>query len=151
MGLNIGQYNVRRAVQIRASRVQVWREFQDILRMNAWFGLGHDLEVYEAHLGGRVELSIEQDGLPVGFGGDILVFEEARELSFEDNWFGDRAWVVPTFITIRLTTAYDGTLVELFHHGFERLGSDGDSEYLAYESGWDVHHLAALKHIVEGD
>ena len=84
MGLNIGQYNVRRAVQIRASRVQVWREFHDVLRMNAWFGLGHVLEVYEAHLGGQVELSIEQDGLPVGFGGEILVFEEARELSFED-------------------------------------------------------------------
>jgi uncharacterized protein YndB with AHSA1/START domain len=150
MALNIGQYNVRRAVQIRASRVQIWREFHDVLRLNAWFGLGHVLEVYEPHLGGQVELSIEQDGLPVGFGGEILVFEEGRELSFENNWFGELAWEVPTFITIRLTSVNDGTLVELFHHGFERLGKDGDSQYLAYESSWDVHHLAALKHIVEG-
>lgn len=85
-----------------------------------------------------------------GFGGAIAVFDEGKELTFENNWFGDGAWDVPTLITIRLTSCYDGTLVELFHHGFERLGAKAASEFLAYESAWDVGHLKRLKEIVEG-
>ena len=53
-------------------------------------------------------------------------------------------------ITLRLSPSYQGTLVELFHHGFERLGKSGADEHLAYESSWDTRHLTALKKIVEG-
>jgi hypothetical protein len=56
---------------------------------------------------------------------------------------------VPTFWTIRLTPIYDATLVELFHHGFERMGADGADLLEAFESGWDVKHLKALRAIVE--
>ena len=38
----------------------------------------------------------------------------------------------------------------LFHHGFERLGSDAGDELQGYESGWHSRHLEALKEIVEG-
>ena len=85
-----------------------------------------------------------------GFGGPIVVFNEAAELTFENNWFGENAWPVPTMITLRLTSSYDGAMVELFHHGFERLGSIGPEEFLSYESAWDTRHLSALKEIVEG-
>lgn len=151
MGVEIGRYSVRRAVQIDATPEQVWHEFHDIRRMSAWFGVGHSLDHYDPGGDNRIELSVEIGGEVRPFGGDIIVFEEDRELSFENNWFGDMAWEVPTLITLRLTASYDGTLVELFHHGFERLGIKGAGEYLAYESGWDVRHLAELKKIVEGD
>ena len=50
-----------------------------------------------------------------------MVFEPARELSFSEDWESDGG-PVPSFITIRLTPLYEGCHVELFHHGFERLG-----------------------------
>jgi hypothetical protein len=56
---------------------------------------------------------------------------------------------VPTLWTIRLTPIYDATLVEIFHHGFERLGVDAADNLEGYESGWDVKHLKALRAIVE--
>lgn len=150
MGVNIGYYHVRRAVHIDALPQHVWHEFTDQRRLGEWFGVGHNLEVYEPGDEGRVELSVEMaDGELHGFGGPIIVFDEGRELSFENNWFGEDAWVVPTVITLRLISCYDGTLVELFHHGFERLGRNGADQYLAYESAWDTRHLAVLKKIVE--
>ena len=150
MGVRIGQFAVRRAVQIEALPQHVWHEFADIRRMSAWFGIGHTVEVYDPGKDGRVELSVDTPNGARGFGGHIVVFDEASELSFENNWFGEGAWPVPTMITLRLTPCYTGTLVELFHHGFERLGQKGASEFLAYEGGWDTRHLRALKKIVEG-
>ena len=151
MGVKIGDYNVRRAVHIEALPQIVWHEFQDVRRMSAWFGVGHNLELFEPGLDGRVELSVEMaDGELHGFGGPIIVFDEAEELSFENNWFGQGAWPVPTMITIRLSSSYTGTMVELFHHGFERLGKNGASQFLSYESAWDTRHLSVLKKIVEG-
>ena len=100
------------------------------------------------------------DGNPVGkiqpdkrfgfsFGGPILIFEPARELTFSNNWESD-GWPVPTLITLRLTPLFDACHVELFHHGFERLGTDASAELQGYESGWHSRHLEALKAIVEG-
>ena len=151
MGVEIGFYQVRRAVHIEALPQHVWHEFTDQRRLAAWFGIGHNLEVYEPGRDGRVELSVEMaDGELHGFGGPIIVFEEGAELSFENNWFGQGAWPVPTIITLRLSSCYEGTMVELFHHGFERLGKKGADQFLEYESAWDTRHLSKLKKIVEG-
>jgi uncharacterized protein YndB with AHSA1/START domain len=92
MGINIGYYAVRRAVQINALPEHVWHEFIDIRRMSAWFGVGHTLELYDPGVGGRVELSVDADDGVQGFGGHIIVFDEGAELTFEDNWFGENAW-----------------------------------------------------------
>ena len=110
MGLEISRYNVRRAIQINASPHQVWHEFYDIRRMGAWFGVGQSLDLYDPGKDGRVELSIELDGEVQPFGGRIVVYDEDRELSFENNWFSEMAWPVPTMITLRLTANYEGTL-----------------------------------------
>jgi len=61
-----------------------------------------------------------------------------KELTFENNWIPNRGWAAPTFVTIRLSPALAGTLVELFHHGFEHAG---------YETGWGMTQLNALKQI----
>ena len=148
MGIEISSLHVRRSSLIQATPERVWQEFTSFDRLGAWFGRGHTLEVYEPELDGQVLLSVEMGGAKRSFGGRILIFETARELTFSNNWESD-GWPVPTFITLRLTPLYDACLVELFHHGFERLGGDAGVELQGYEAGWHSRHLEALKAIVE--
>jgi uncharacterized protein YndB with AHSA1/START domain len=149
MGTGIGSLHVRRSSLIRATPERVWQEFTCFERLAAWFGRGHQLDAYEPGPGGRVRLSVQVDGAKRSFGGSILVFEPARELTFSNNWETD-GWPVPTLITFRLTPLYDACHVELFHHGFERLGGEAAGELEGYEAGWHPRHLEALKAIVEG-
>jgi len=149
MGITIGSLYVRRCAFIRASALRIWREFESFERLGAWLGRGHRLHVLEPRVGGKVEFSVEIDGVTHTFGGCVSSFEPARELTLEINWEGALAWPVATFWTIRLSPLYDGTLVELFHHGFERLGADAADELEGYEGGWDDKHLRALRAIVE--
>jgi len=148
MGIQIGSLNVRRNILIDALPARVWSEFANYQKMKAWFGQGHTLETYEPGLGGKVELSIVDKGETKVFGGKILVFEAAGELTFENNWFTDDAWPVATYITIRLGSLYSGTLVELYHHGFERLGAAASETLVGYENGWGANHLTSLRNIV---
>jgi uncharacterized protein YndB with AHSA1/START domain len=149
MGIEIGRLHVRRSGLIQATPERVWEEFTSFDRLAAWFGRGHRLEAYEPGLGGQVRLSVEVDGAKRAFGGRILVFEPARELTFSNNWESD-GWPVSTLITLRLTPLYDACHVELFHHGFERLGSDAGAQLQGYEAGWHSRHLEALRESVEG-
>jgi uncharacterized protein YndB with AHSA1/START domain len=148
MGIEISALHVRRSSLIDATPERVWQEFTSFERLAAWFGQGHQLEVYEPRLGGQLTLSVEVEGTRLPFGGTVLIFEPTRELSFTNNWVSD-GWPVPTLITIRITPLYEGSQVELFHHGFERMGSDAPSILEDYEGGWDNHHLRALREIVE--
>ena len=150
MGLEIGLMHVRRSIFIEATPGRVWQEFESFERISAWFGLGHELHTFDAKLGGQVDLSVEGDDQRSHYGGPIVVFEPGCEVSFESNWEGENAWPVPTFFTIRLTPVYDGTLVEIFHHGFERLGAAAGNNLQGYEEGWGMNHLGALRAIVEG-
>ena len=149
MGIIISPLNVRRSILIQAPPERVWQEFESFDRFAAWFGRGHELHKFEPKLGGPVEMSVVMDGEQRYFGGPVLVFEREREVSFESNWYPPHAWPVPTFFTLRLTPIYDATMVEIFHHGFERLGTDAADNLQGYEEGWDVKHLKALRGIVE--
>lgn len=42
-----------------------------------------------------------------------------------------------------------GTLVELFHHGFERTGDTAAEMHRGFEGGWTTRQLEALRSIVE--
>jgi uncharacterized protein YndB with AHSA1/START domain len=150
MVLEIGVLHVRRSVWLRATPTRVWDEFASTPRLAVWFGLGHTLEGYDPGEGGRIDLSVEIDGERRAFGGRIVVSEPGRELSFENNWSSPHDWPQPTYITIRLTPLYEGTLVELFHHGFERLGSEAGEMLEGFEVGWGMNHLTALREVVEG-
>ena len=133
-----------------AALERVWREFTSFESIAAWFGRGHELHTFEPRLGGRVEMSVEIDGARRRYGGPVVVYEPAREITFESNWHeAPLRWPVATFMTIRLTPLYDATLAEIFHHGFERLGIDAADNLQGYEEGWDIKHLKALRAIVE--
>ena len=150
MGIEVSLLNVRRSILIQASPERVWREFQSFERISAWFGRGHQLHTFEPRLNGRVVMSVELGGKRQRFGGSVIVYEPEREMTFENNWEeAPLTWPVPTFMTIRLTPLYDATLVEISHHGFERLGADAADNLQGYVEGWDVKHLKALRSIVE--
>ncbi len=150
MGMEIRPLYVRRSAFIHATSARVWQEFSDFEHLTRWFGRGHTLEKFEAKLGSEITLSIEIEGERQPFGGTVVVLEPERELSFENNWHPPRAWPVPTFLTIRLGRLYDGTQVEIFHHGFERLGDAAADNLAGYESGWTTNHLIALRELTEG-
>jgi hypothetical protein len=54
----------------------------------------------------------------------------------------------PPLITIRRTPVDEGTLVELFHHGFEALGADAPDNHRGFEGGWTMRQLEALRELV---
>jgi uncharacterized protein YndB with AHSA1/START domain len=151
---------VRRSIHIAAPPPRVWEEFTTRPRMAAWWGRvvaqaeagqpnGQHLVVYEPRLGGRIEMEVGMDGAPARYGGTITGFDAAREFTFENDWIPNTGWQAPTHITLRLTPALGGTLVELFHHGFEHTGPDAAAEHAGYEQGWGMLQLASLKDVVE--
>ncbi len=153
MGMTIGHLHVRRSILIHASPARVWQEFETSEALKAWFGQGHTLHTFEPKLGGKVEMSVEHDfgNGPErrGYGGRVIVWEPRREVSAEINWNKPHNWPVPMIWTIRLTPLYDGTQVEIFHHGFERLGPDAADNLEDYEEGRTVRHLKALRGIIK--
>ncbi len=149
MGISISRLHVRRSTWIQASPARVWQEFESFDRIAAWFGRGHELHALDLHVGGVADLSVEISGERRHFGGAVLVFEPGRELTFESNWHAPHAWPEPTFFMFRLTPVDEGTLVELLHHGFERLGDGAGDLIEGYEEGWDVKHLKALRALIE--
>lgn len=151
---------VRRSILIQAAPARVWREFETHERMDGWWGRvtgspeagtsqGQWLDAYEPREGGAIRMSVNWDGARVSYGGTIKRFEPGRELTFENDWIPNRGWKVPTYVTLRLTPALGGTLVELFHHGFENTGGDPAAEHAGYEQGWGMTQLNALKALIE--
>jgi uncharacterized protein YndB with AHSA1/START domain len=151
---------VRRSIHINAQPARVWEEFASFERMNLWWGLttgipeagtpkGQRLIRYEPSVGGRIEMEVVFNGAAMRYGGPIVVFELGRELTFECDWIPNQGWLRPTYLTIRLRPELGGTLVELFHHGFERTGKQGSDEHAGYEGGWNMTQLNALKALVK--
>jgi uncharacterized protein YndB with AHSA1/START domain len=97
---------------------------------------------YEPVVGGIVETDAGGDGLR--FTGRVLVFDPPHELTFEQEWLG-HGWIAPSMITLRLTPVDAGTLVELFHHGFERVADDPGELLRGFEGGWTLRQLEALR------
>ncbi len=146
MATEIGALAVRRSIFINAKPERVWQEFESPERMKGWYGTGHTLATYEPHVGGMVET--DAGGKELRFAGHVTVFNPPRELTFEQDWIG-HGWAAPSLITIRLTPFRGGTLVELFHHGFERLGGDPAEHLAGFEGGWTTRQLEALRELVE--
>lgn len=155
-----GVLKVRRSIHIAAPPSSVWQEFGSKQRMDGWWGKtrdkpvagqpnGQHLRVYEPRLGGRIEMEVDMDGSPARYGGIIRVFDMDREFTFENDWMPNQGWARPTYMTIRLTPALGGTLVELFHHGFEHVGPDAAEQHEGYEQGWGMLQLSSLKQLVE--
>lgn len=147
---------VRRSILIAAPPDRVWREFASLEAMRGWWGAmiapplggtpnGQRLLRFEPRVGGRIEMEVDIDGAPARYGGEITVFDAAHELTFENDWIPNQGWLRPTLLTLRLTPALGGTLVELMHHGFEHTGPAAGDEHAGYEGGWGMTQLNALR------
>jgi uncharacterized protein YndB with AHSA1/START domain len=154
----LGVLVVRRSIHIRATPERVWKEFTSFERMNGWWGItigtpeagksnGQILRAYEPRLGGHIEMEVLFNGQPMRYGGKIIVFDPGRELTFECDWIPNQGWLRPTLLTIRLTPALGGTLVELMHHGFEQTGDQASEDHAGYEGGWGMTQLNALRKV----
>ena len=53
-------------------------------------------------------------------------------------------------MTIRLSEALGGTVVEILHHGFEHTGAGAGDEFTGYEAGWGMLQLTSLRNVVRG-
>jgi uncharacterized protein YndB with AHSA1/START domain len=148
MATEIGPLCVRRSIWIDAVAERVWEEFGSLERMQRWFGTGHSLVRYEPRVGADVETDAGQlDGDALRFVGRVVVFDPPRELTFEQDWIG-HGWKAAPLVTIRLTPLDGGTLVELFHHGFEALGADAAENHRGFEGGWTMRQLDALHELI---
>ncbi len=144
VGTHLGALVVRRSIWIDAKPERVWQEFETFEAMRGWFGTGHTLVSYEPRVGGWVETDPSAvQGEPLRFAGRVTVFDPPRELTFEQDWIG-HGWAAPSLITFRLTPALGGTLVELLHHGFDRLGPGSAEDHRGFENGWGMMQLEAL-------
>jgi uncharacterized protein YndB with AHSA1/START domain len=150
---------VRRSTLVAAPPARIWREFESRAAMDRWWGVitgvpeagkghGQRLVAYEPRVGGRIEMEVFFGATPTRYGGPIVTFDPGRELTFDSDWIPNRGWTQPTRITLRLTPALGGTLVELFHHGFEFTGGNVGEEHAGYETGWGMTQLNALRKLV---
>jgi len=114
---------VRRSIHIKAARERVWAEFTAFEKMDRWWGAkagdpaagtsqGQWLVEFEPRVGGRAVMAVDWNGERVRYGGTIKVFTTAREWTFENDWMPNRGWKEPTLMTVRLSPALEGTLVE---------------------------------------
>lgn len=160
--LQPGRLVIHRSITIAAPPERIWREFETFERFSAWFGvlideydragnrraMGHRVITYESRVGGWVELEVEVEGVMRRFGGRVLAFEPAKELTFEDDWIPPEL-PQPLLLTIRLTPVAHGTYVELIQHGFERIGDAAAETHRGHQGGWTIRQLEALRTIVE--
>lgn len=147
MATPVGALHVRRSGWIAASPERVWQEFESFERMRGWYGVGHELKAYEPHVSGTVVT--DAGGGDLLFSGEVLLFDPPRELTFQQDWAG-HGWKVPPLVTFRLMPVAGGTMVELFHHGFEAASDSPGDDLNGFESGWDTRHLRRLREVIEG-
>ncbi|MEC7380375.1 MAG: hypothetical protein VX886_09290, partial [Pseudomonadota bacterium] len=112
----------------------IWQKFETLSGLNSWYGIGHTIDSFVQGANGSIELSVDIDNVRARFGGPTLVWQPGNEWSYQNNCLDEDSpwiWPMPTFTTFRLTALCSGTLVELLHHGFERLGADAGEQLQA--------------------
>ena len=153
MPLEPGALVVRRAMQINATPERVWREFESFERFSAWWTTREadrkeGVRKYEPRVGGRVEMPCEWDGGSCVFVGNVTSIQPQHELTWELSVEG-ADWLAPSYVTVRLTPNAYGTLVEILHYGFEKIGDAAVQQFQDFEGGWDLRELRALRALVE--
>ena len=87
---------------------------------------------FQSRVGGQV-LEHMSDGRTLPWG-EVLVWEPPGR--FVLAWHPSSSSRPPTEVEVRFTSGPDGTLVELEHRGWERLGSEFAEVRDGYDSGW---------------
>jgi uncharacterized protein YndB with AHSA1/START domain len=100
--------------------------------------------VFEGRVGGRI-YEVWDDGSEYDWG-IVTAWEPPRRVVY--SWSPNPEQTVSTEVEVRFAPQGDGTLVELEHRGWERLGEKVADLYASYDTGWDVV-LGTYRHRVE--
>ena len=131
---------IKKAVTVRQNMEDAFRIFTE--QMGSWWPLqGHSLSGEEAvscgfddSVGGHV-FEVLADGTHLSWG-EILVWEPPHRLVF--TWQLNRKPEQAQNIEVTFSATETGTLVELTHSGWERLGAEAMEVRNGYDSGWDL-------------
>lgn len=136
---------IRRSVTVGLDRERAFTLFTR--EMGSWWPVemhsravdefaDEDLKVerveFQARVGGLV-LEHTSDGRALPWG-EVLAWEPPER--FVLAWHPSSSDRPPTEVEVRFTAGADGTLVELEHRGWERLGPEFAEVRGGYDSGW---------------
>jgi uncharacterized protein YndB with AHSA1/START domain len=138
---------IRRTVRVQCSIDRAFRVFTE--KMGTWWPLEtHSIAVDQelgqkaetlnvgAREGGRIE-EVLDDGSTRDWG-EVVAWEPHHRVVFA--WKPNDRPTPPTEVEVRFTRESDGTLVELEHRGWDRLGDVSDvlRPLYASEGGWTM-------------
>ena len=89
--------------------------------------------VFEPGVGGRI-FERDEDGTEADWG-RVLVWDPPNRVVF--SWHPNEDGPAATEVEVRFTAVGDGTLFELEHRGWERLGPEAAEARAGYHTGWD--------------
>lgn len=139
--------DVERAFAVFTDRMQTWWPFETHSRAASDFegqGIGVERLEFQGRVGGKV-LEHLSNGQVLPWA-EVLAWEPpARFVLAWRPSFGERP---PTELEVRFTPQGAGTLVELEHRGWERLGEIAEEARADYGTGW-VRVLARYERTVQ--
>lgn len=97
-------------------------------------GVTLDRLIFEPRTGGRV-YEVNSDGVE-GSWAEVLAYEPPRRLVLA--WKPNDREEPPTEVEIRFEPEADGTVVNLEHRGWERLGSRAGEARASHDVGWQI-------------
>jgi uncharacterized protein YndB with AHSA1/START domain len=115
---------------------QVWRAFEDPVRLAAWFGpegLTTTIESFDFREGGGYALTmVAEDGRSFPLKGRFVTIDPGRKLTMTWLWLMPDASGIETQVTFDLSAEGDGTSLILTHERF------GDADNAAgHGEGWE--------------
>jgi uncharacterized protein YndB with AHSA1/START domain len=129
---------VRRSVVVPADPARAFRRFTE--EIASWWPLAthsvgegrSETVAFECREGGRIyERTADGERVPWG---TVTRWEPSRRVAF--TWHPGEAPSDPTDVDVRFSQVEGGTLVELDHSGWERLGAGWEERRRDYDSGW---------------
>lgn len=129
---------LRKSVTVRWSPEAAFRRFTDEIatwwprRTHSVGGEAAENVIFEPRVGGRI-YEVMRDGRTAVWG-TVLEFEPPRRVAF--SWHPGREPDTAQTVEVTFAAAGDGTLVELVHTGWEKLGEEALEMRERYDGGW---------------
>lgn len=129
---------LRKSVTVRWSPEAAFRRFTDEIatwwprRTHSVGGEAAENVIFEPRVGGRI-YEVMRGGRTAVWG-TVLEFEPPRRVAF--SWHPGREPETAQTVEVTFAAAGDGTLVELVHTGWEKLGEEALEMRERYDGGW---------------
>jgi uncharacterized protein YndB with AHSA1/START domain len=123
----------QRAFEVFTAGLDTWWPLQTHSRaVDQFEGVKAERVEFEGRIGGKVVEHLS-DGQALSWG-EVLVWDPPSR--FVLAWKPNAGELPPTELEVRFTPQGDGTLVELEHRGWERLGEIAETARASYGENW---------------